>query len=68
MSAPLHEKENEENEKKKVSFLKTCINGINVLSGIDILSIPYALSSGGWLSLIILVLITAVACFTALLI
>ncbi|KAL9445431.1 hypothetical protein AB3S75_018427 [Citrus x aurantiifolia] len=63
MSTPLHE-----NEKKEVSFLKTCINGINALSGIGILSVPYALSSGGWLSLIILVLIAAAACFTALLI
>ncbi|KAK9210524.1 hypothetical protein WN944_002895 [Citrus x changshan-huyou] len=85
MSTPLHE-----NEKKEVSFLKTCINGINALSGyhhafgkprkfgsqsivtkkagIGILSVPYALSSGGWLSLIILVLIAAAASFTALLI
>lgn len=36
--------------------------------GIGILSVPYALSSGGWLSLIILVLIAAAASFTALLI
>ncbi|KAH9654164.1 Aa trans domain-containing protein [Citrus sinensis] len=63
MSTPLHE-----NEKKEVSFLKTCINGTNALSGIGILSVPYALSSGGWLSLIILVLIAAAASFTALLI
>ncbi|KAK9274714.1 hypothetical protein L1049_021965 [Liquidambar formosana] len=54
--------------KKEVSFLKTCINGINALSGIGILSIPYALSSGGWLSLILLLLIAASACFTGLLI
>ncbi|KAL7193688.1 hypothetical protein ACSBR2_025327 [Camellia fascicularis] len=52
----------------EVSFLKTCINGINALSGIGILSVPYALSSGGWLSLILLLLIAALACFTALLI
>ncbi|KAH9806162.1 Aa trans domain-containing protein [Citrus sinensis] len=63
MSTPLHE-----NEKKEVSFLKTCINGINALSGIGILSVPYALSSGGRLSLIIFVLIAAEPCFTALLI
>ncbi|OMO61043.1 Amino acid transporter, transmembrane [Corchorus capsularis] len=53
---------------KQISFLKTCINGMNALSGIGILSIPYALSSGGWLSLAILLLIAAAACFTALLI
>ncbi|OMP05662.1 Amino acid transporter, transmembrane [Corchorus olitorius] len=53
---------------KQISFLKTCINGMNALSGIGILSVPYALSSGGWLSLVILLLIAAAACFTALLI
>ncbi|PSS04317.1 Vacuolar amino acid transporter like [Actinidia chinensis var. chinensis] len=53
---------------KQVSFLKTCINGINALSGIGILSVPYALSSGGWLSLILLLLIATSACFTGLLI
>ncbi|XP_044471317.1 amino acid transporter AVT1I-like [Mangifera indica] len=55
-------------EKREASFLKTCINGINALSGIGILSVPFALSLGGWLSLIILVLIASAACFTALLI
>ncbi|KAH7569289.1 hypothetical protein JRO89_XS06G0138400 [Xanthoceras sorbifolium] len=55
-------------ENKEVSFLKTCINGINALSGIGILSVPYALSSGGWLSLIILLMIAAAACFTGFLI
>ncbi|KAF7153299.1 hypothetical protein RHSIM_Rhsim01G0012900 [Rhododendron simsii] len=53
---------------KQVSFFKTCMNGINALSGIGILSVPYALSSGGWLSLILLLLIAASACFTGLLI
>lgn len=37
-------------------------------SGIGILSVPFALSLGGWLSLIILVLIASAACFTGLLI
>ncbi|XP_021633574.1 amino acid transporter AVT1I [Manihot esculenta] len=55
-------------EQKQVSFLKTCVNGINALSGIGILSIPYALSSGGWLSLILLFLIATAAYFTSLLI
>ncbi|XP_061951910.1 amino acid transporter AVT1J-like [Populus nigra] len=54
-------------ENKQVSFLKTCINGINALSGMGILSIPYALSAGGWLSLILLILIAAAASFTGLL-
>ncbi|KAF9662695.1 hypothetical protein SADUNF_Sadunf18G0081000 [Salix dunnii] len=54
-------------ENKQVSFLKTCINGINALSGIGILSIPYALSAGGWLSLILLILIAVAACFTGIL-
>ncbi|KAI3953883.1 hypothetical protein MKW98_017707 [Papaver atlanticum] len=36
------------------SFFKTCFNGINALSGVGILSVPYALASGGWLSLVLL--------------
>ncbi|PQM36724.1 vacuolar amino acid transporter 1 [Prunus yedoensis var. nudiflora] len=35
------------------SFLKTCFNGLNALSGVGILTVPYAVSSGGWLSLLI---------------
>ncbi|KAJ6759256.1 hypothetical protein OIU74_025848 [Salix koriyanagi] len=54
-------------ENKQVSFLKTCINGINALSGIGILSIPYALSAGGWLSLILLILIAVAAYCTGIL-
>ncbi|KAK3017360.1 hypothetical protein RJ639_006174 [Escallonia herrerae] len=41
---------------------------IILFSGIGILSVPYALSSGGWLSLIFLLLIAASACFTGILI
>ncbi|OWM89952.1 hypothetical protein CDL15_Pgr012589 [Punica granatum] len=48
--------------KKEVSFLKTCINGINTISGI--LSVPYALSSAGWLSLPLLIVIAVCAYFT----
>ncbi|KAE9458178.1 hypothetical protein C3L33_09898, partial [Rhododendron williamsianum] len=53
---------------KQVGFSKSCINNINALSGVGILSAPYALSSGGWLSLILLLLIVASAYFTGLLI
>ncbi|KAM0936788.1 putative amino acid transporter, transmembrane domain-containing protein [Dioscorea sansibarensis] len=44
------------------TFLRTCFNGVNALAGLGILSIPYALSQGGWLSLILL-LTTATICF-----
>ncbi|KAK4274836.1 hypothetical protein QN277_018006 [Acacia crassicarpa] len=44
------------------SFFKTCFHGINAISGIGIVSIPYAVASGGWLSLSLLFLI-AVACY-----
>ncbi|PQM43034.1 hypothetical protein Pyn_17670 [Prunus yedoensis var. nudiflora] len=50
------------------SFLKTCFNGLNALSGVGILSVPYALSSGGWLSLILLFVIAAAAFYSGLLI
>ncbi|KAL5805569.1 hypothetical protein ACOSQ4_028302 [Xanthoceras sorbifolium] len=50
------------------SFFKTCFNGLNALSGVGILSTPYALASGGWLSLILLFLIAFAAFYTGLLI
>ncbi|KAF6171856.1 hypothetical protein GIB67_007377 [Kingdonia uniflora] len=49
------------------TFFKTCFNGLNALSGVGILSVPYALASGGWLSLILLLVIAAATCFTGLL-
>ncbi|XAR66699.1 hypothetical protein NMG60_11013012 [Bertholletia excelsa] len=51
-----------------VGFLKTFFNSINALSGVGILSTPYALSSGGWLSLILLLVVAAASCFTGILI
>ncbi|XP_022854850.1 amino acid transporter AVT1J-like [Olea europaea var. sylvestris] len=50
------------------SFFKTCFNGLNALSGVGILSVPYALSSGGWLSLILLFVIASLTFYTGLLI
>ncbi|KAJ4973710.1 hypothetical protein NE237_006884 [Protea cynaroides] len=50
------------------SFFKTCFNGLNALSGVGILSVPYALSEGGWLSLVLLFLIAAATFYTGLLI
>ncbi|KAK0598756.1 hypothetical protein LWI29_037684 [Acer saccharum] len=50
------------------SFFKTCFNGLSALSGVGILSTPYALSSGGWLSLILLFVMAITAFYTGLLI
>lgn len=50
------------------SFLKTFFNGLNALSGIGILSVPYALASGGWLSLLLLFIVAMAAFYTGLLI
>ncbi|KAE8023257.1 hypothetical protein FH972_008977 [Carpinus fangiana] len=52
---------------KGTTFLKTCFNGINALSGVGILSLPYALSQGGWLSLILLLLVAILCWYTGLL-
>ncbi|KAK4279608.1 hypothetical protein QN277_011359 [Acacia crassicarpa] len=46
------------------SFVKTCLNCFNALSGVGILSIPYALASGGWLSLILLFIIAMASFYT----
>ncbi|XP_033516409.1 amino acid transporter AVT1I-like [Nicotiana tomentosiformis] len=56
-----------EEPSKGTSFFRTCLNGVNALSGVGILSVPYALSEGGWLSLIILFLVAILCCYTGLL-
>ncbi|KAF3444342.1 hypothetical protein FNV43_RR14033 [Rhamnella rubrinervis] len=49
------------------SFSKTCFNGVNALTGVGMLSVPYAISSGGWLSLFLFVM-ASIAFYTGLLI
>ncbi|XP_058740838.1 amino acid transporter AVT1I-like [Vicia villosa] len=53
--------------KNEVSFFRSCLNLLNAVAGIGILSIPYALASGGWLSLPFLFSIAAIAFYTGLL-
>ncbi|XP_056684697.1 amino acid transporter AVT1I [Spinacia oleracea] len=50
------------------SFSKTLFNGLNALSGVGILSVPYALASGGWLSVLLLFAIAVAAFYAGLLI
>ncbi|ESW11564.1 hypothetical protein PHAVU_008G040900 [Phaseolus vulgaris] len=54
--------------KNTVSFFRTCLNGLNTIAGVGILSVPYALATGGWLSLALLFSIAAAAFYTGLLI
>ncbi|RCV24962.1 hypothetical protein SETIT_5G128400v2 [Setaria italica] len=49
------------------SFVQTCLNGLNALTGVGLLSVPYALSEGGWLSLALLAAVAAVCWYTGLL-
>ncbi|XP_076890373.1 amino acid transporter AVT1I-like [Bidens hawaiensis] len=52
---------------KGTTFIRTCFNGVNTLSGVGILSVPYALSKGGWLSLMLLLLVAVLCFYTGLL-
>lgn len=49
------------------SFAHAVINGINVLCGVGILSAPYALKQGGWLSLGVLLIFAILSFYTGLL-
>ncbi|KAJ1271343.1 hypothetical protein BS78_06G121700 [Paspalum vaginatum] len=49
------------------SFVQTCLNGLNALSGVGLLSVPYALSEGGWLSLALLAAVATICWYTCLL-
>jgi vesicular inhibitory amino acid transporter len=50
------------------SFSKTCLNLTNAVSGIGVLSMPYAVSQGGWLSLALFAVVGAVCYYTGTLI
>ncbi|GAB4843941.1 hypothetical protein Ancab_013905 [Ancistrocladus abbreviatus] len=49
------------------SLMQTVFNGMNVMVGIGILSTPYTLKEGGWMSFLVLVLFALVTCYTAVL-
>nr|PNR57939.1 hypothetical protein PHYPA_004933 [Physcomitrium patens] len=49
------------------SFFQSLFNGMNVLTGVGILSTPYAAAKGGWLSLILLLFFALICCYTAIL-
>ncbi|XVF16624.1 hypothetical protein REPUB_Repub10bG0048600 [Reevesia pubescens] len=83
LTVPLIEDENKEGLGSKIqevesnsaynsactaSVFITCFNGLNALSGVGILSISYALASGGWLSLILLFAIATASFYSGLLI
>ncbi|GAB4840012.1 hypothetical protein Ancab_020721 [Ancistrocladus abbreviatus] len=56
-----------EQSNKGTTFLRTCFNGLNILAGVGILSIPYALSEGGWVGLILLLIVAILCWYTGLL-
>ncbi|XP_020535875.1 amino acid transporter AVT1E isoform X2 [Jatropha curcas] len=49
---------------KDSSFAQAVLNGINVLCGIGLLTTPYAIKEGGWLSLLVLLLFGILCCYT----
>ncbi|KAK9985247.1 hypothetical protein SO802_030198 [Lithocarpus litseifolius] len=52
---------------EQCSFSQSVINGINILCGIGLLTTPYAIKEGGWLSLIFLVIFAVFCCYTGVL-
>jgi vesicular inhibitory amino acid transporter len=57
----------EELEPGGSSFLQALFNGMNVLAGVGLLSMPYAVSQGGWLGLSFLLIFSVMCCYTAIL-
>nr|XP_011466536.1 PREDICTED: vacuolar amino acid transporter 1-like isoform X1 [Fragaria vesca subsp. vesca] len=49
------------------SFSQAVLNGINLLCGMGLLTTPYAIKEGGWLSLIVLALFSVICCYTGIL-
>ncbi|MCO5592947.1 hypothetical protein L7F22_046951 [Adiantum nelumboides] len=49
------------------SFISAVLNGVNMLAGVGILSMPYAVSQGGWAGLCCLLTFAAICCYTGVL-
>ncbi|KAM7526365.1 hypothetical protein LguiA_016267 [Lonicera macranthoides] len=49
------------------SYGQSVLNAMNLLCGIGILSMPYALKEGGWLSLVFLFIFAIITCYTGIL-
>ncbi|XP_054780763.1 amino acid transporter AVT1D-like [Prosopis cineraria] len=49
------------------SLAQSILNGANVLCGIGLITTPYAVKEGGWLSLIILFMFAIICCYTGIL-
>ncbi|KAG7581191.1 Amino acid transporter transmembrane domain [Arabidopsis suecica] len=49
------------------SFPQSVLNGINVLCGVGLLTMPYAVKEGGWLGLCILFIFGIITCYTGIL-
>jgi vesicular inhibitory amino acid transporter len=41
--------------------------GMNVLAGVGVLTTPYAVKEGGWLGLLLLFVLSAICCYTGIL-
>ncbi|XXG45413.1 hypothetical protein AAC387_Pa02g0501 [Persea americana] len=52
---------------RQSSFYQAVLNGINVLCGVGILSMPYAVKEGGWAGLSILLVFAAITWYTGVL-
>ncbi|WCJ34732.1 Transmembrane amino acid transporter family protein [Euphorbia peplus] len=67
-SSQEHQFQVSESCKGTANSFKTILNGFNALSGVGILSTPYALASGGWISLIFFIIIAIVGYYSGVLI
>ncbi|KAJ7961395.1 Vacuolar amino acid transporter 1 [Quillaja saponaria] len=52
---------------RQCSFAQAVLNGTNILCGIGLLTTPYAVKQGGWLSLLLLVMFGIICCYTGIL-
>ncbi|XP_042475950.1 amino acid transporter AVT1G-like [Macadamia integrifolia] len=52
---------------QQCSYTQSVVNGVNVLCGVGLLSTPFAVKEGGWISLLILFGFSIISCYTGVL-
>ncbi|KAJ0987280.1 hypothetical protein J5N97_005636 [Dioscorea zingiberensis] len=68
MHAHDHKSETRLQTPKGASIARSCLNMTNAMSGVGVLSMPYAVSQGGWLSIAVFFMVAGICYYTGILI
>ncbi|XP_019053281.1 PREDICTED: vacuolar amino acid transporter 1 [Nelumbo nucifera] len=54
-------------QSRECSYAQSVLNGVNILCGVGLLSTPFAVKEGGWVTLLVLFVFGVISCYTGIL-